>query len=138
MDIASGAPEQHPTVLPLADSGPGISPVAWVTPVTGGLTGPTYDGRSYVGTQAEDVTSGTAACAAAMSDGMTAETDRRHGYQAQALPLGGHIGDQPVIPAVPDASLPPAQSYDYPWPADEPVPASAGLATYPNTGDQPQ
>jgi|ERR1017187_10406853 hypothetical protein len=121
-DIATGTYSEAPSVLPL-DPSPataGVTPVAAApspadqTPV-----------MPYAAMFAEQRQQGEADCAAAMSAGMAAELDRRSGYQAQALPLGSHIGDDLVLPAVPTNAVPPAMSDLYPWSGQEPTPADA-------------
>ena len=127
MKIATGTPEDHPTPLPYS---PG-DPLAGVTPRTPVASGPADAGplqggvRDLTGERLAQLAAGEADAGAAMAAGMAAEGDRRSGYQAQALPLGSHIGDDLVLPAVPTNAVPPAMSDLYPWSGQEPTPADA-------------
>jgi hypothetical protein len=145
LDISTGQLTDHDSgVLPLQDTGPGITALAGQTPTAAIVPDNRTDPTSYgavldtTAMNLAQMAAGEADCRAAQTTGMTAENDRRAGYQAQVLPLGGHAGDQLAIPLVPDAATPPAMSDLYPWPGQEPAPASAGLAAYPNTGNEPQ
>ena len=99
MRIETGAQEDHPTPLPLQDTGPGITALAGVT-ATGasGTQGGVFDATAAFGEQAA---AGAADVAAAMSAGMTAETDRRQHYAQDVLPQGASYGDAMTLPDVP-------------------------------------
>jgi hypothetical protein len=138
--IETGTPEDHPTPLPIDDSAtPGVQRLTAIQP--GQLSGPTYDARDTTGEFQEQMHADAAMVAAAQSSGETAEHDRRAGYQAQALPLGGHIGDGMTMPPSPldpgvgslgsGETLPAGAFYD--------APREGAPETYlANTGDQPQ
>ena len=114
MDIATGQPESHPTPLPLdASMSPGVAPPTPIQP--GALSGPTYPGLDTTAMFQEQMAAGEADCRAAQATGQDARNQMLSGYQAQALPLGGQIGDDLAIPVVPDQATPPAQSFGYPW-----------------------
>lgn len=135
-DIATGTYTDALSLLPLdASASPataGVTPIA-STPSPADQT----PVMPYTSMLAEDMAAGEADCRAAQAAGMDARNAMLGHYQAQALPLGGQLGDNLVIPLVADSSVPPANSDLYPWPADEPVPAAAGMDWY-NTGDEPK
>jgi hypothetical protein len=122
--IETGAPETHESVLPLdASASPGV---ATPTPrIPGGSEqGGVMPTTAMFGEQAA---AGTADCAAAMSLGMGADSDRRGRYAASMSPLGASYGDALPLPEVPDNTLPAAASYGYPYPGLEPTEAAAGF-----------
>jgi hypothetical protein len=126
--IATGTAEQHETPLPYSPPDDGL---AGVTARAPGASGPPDAGvlvtgvRDLTGERLAQLAAGEADIASAQASGMAAEGDRRSGYQAQALPLGSHIGDDLVLPAVPTNAVPPAMSDLYPWSGQEPTPADA-------------
>ena len=136
LDIPTGVTTGHGNVVEALHDGSGITAVAGVTPVAGQLTpadqGPVFDAQAQ---QADIIASGAADVAAVQASGMDARTAMLGHYEAQAMPLGGAIGDPMSLPPVPDNALPPAQSDEYPWAADEPVPAGAPVAYV--SGDVP-
>jgi hypothetical protein len=126
-DIATGTYSDADPVLPLADTGSGITALAGVTPVAGQLTPADQTPEmNYTAMLTADMAAGEADARAAQASAMAAEDSRRRGYEAQAIPLGGQIGDNLVMPVVPDNAVVAASSDDYPWPGDEPLPSSAG------------
>jgi hypothetical protein len=127
MDIASGNAEQHPSLLPY-DPGlsPGLAPPTAIAP--GQLTGPTVDAADTVGQQQERLSALEADCRAAQAAGMAAETDRRHHYGQDILPLGAAYGDAMDLPPVPPNVVPAEGSDLYPWSGMEPTPAGTGFA----------
>lgn len=107
-DIATGVTTPHdPGVLPLQDTGSGIDAVAAVTPVTPGLPSNRFDPAAQggvfetAGDQRDRYTAMEAGARAGQAAGQAAENDRRNHYQAQALPLGGRIGDGMTMPPSP-------------------------------------
>lgn len=120
MRIADGQPEQHPAPLPVDSS---VHQVAPQTPVATAPTGPTIPGRDTTGEYQQQQAAGVADVRAAQQAGMAAEHDRRGRYAGQ---VGSDYGDAVALPVAPDNAVPPAGSYGYPWPGDEPVPAGAG------------
>ena len=125
-NVADGSYSEAPSVLPLEAS---ASPaVAGVTPVAGQLTpSDQTPGRDLTGERLGQLASYEQDITAAQHAGMGAEHDRRAGYQAQALPLGGQIGDVVDLPLVPDAATPAVQSDLYPYAGMEPTPAGVGF-----------
>jgi hypothetical protein len=102
MDIATGQPQDHPSLLPLDATG--LPAVAEVTPATPVASGPADAGPLQGGVMpttamfGEQAAAGTADAAAAMHAGMSAETDRRAGYAAGMLPVGASYGDTMDLP----------------------------------------
>jgi hypothetical protein len=90
--ISTGTPEDHPTPLPVdASATPGVAPPT-----------PRFPSGNEQGGWLTD-TSGvdfTAEAAAAMAEGMAADSGRRTGYQADMLPLAASYGDEMVLPPV--------------------------------------
>ncbi len=124
MDIATGTPEDHPSLLPLdASTSPGVAPGSPVVP--GQLAGPTIPARDAAAELSSLMAGQLAEATAAQAAGMSAEHDRRAGYEAQVT-AGGQIGTNVVLPVVADDAIVPASSDQYPWPGDEPLPSSAG------------
>ena len=101
MRVETGAQEDHPTPLPLQDTGPGITPLAEVT-ATGasGTQGGVFDATANFADQRDQ---GEADVRAAQAAGMTAETDRRQHYATDVLPQGAMYGDLMDLPPVPEA-----------------------------------
>jgi hypothetical protein len=135
--IATGETESHPgsgaTPLPY-DPGlsPGVAPPTMI--VMGQLSGPTVPGRDTTGEYQSQMAAAEAECHAAQSAGMSAENDRRAGYDRSILPAGATYGDTMTIPPVPDNAVPPAMSDAYPYAGMEPTPAGAGFF---HGGDEP-
>ena len=128
MEIATGRPETHETPLPLDEGqSPGVAPE---TPVAGQLSGPTYDARDTTAEFQDQRAAVEADCRAAQAAGMGAREAMLAHYQAQALPLGGHIGDDLPLPPVAVNAVPAMSSDLYPWQGEEPTPAGAGLDFY--------
>jgi hypothetical protein len=90
VDIATGAAEQHPNVLPL-------NPQPAPDPVT-----PRFPGGAEQGGVLGDISGVdfTGEASAAMAAGMSADADRRAGYAAGMAPLGGSTGDEMSLPGV--------------------------------------
>jgi hypothetical protein len=109
----------------------GITPVAaWPSPAEA------QGGVADTAGQQQDRLSGYGGdCATAIHAGMTAEDGRRQHYEAQQMPVGGHLGDVLTLPAVPTNAVPPSQSDDYPYSGMEPTPTGAGMAD--TTGNLP-
>jgi hypothetical protein len=131
MDIASGRPEGHESLLPLDASG--IPAVAPVTPVFGQLTPadqtPAFDAAAD---QVGRLGGYEADIRAAQATGQNARNAMLSHYGADVLPVGASYGDPMALPVVPDNALPPASSGGYPYSGDEPVvPPSAGFPGYP-------
>ena len=115
MDIATGHPEDHPTVLPLAEAGnPGVAPPTSIVP--GQLHGPTYDGRDTTGEYQSFMSEQEAECRQAQSAGQAAENNRRAHYAGDILPLGAACGDPMSLPPVPANAVPAENSELYPFP----------------------
>jgi hypothetical protein len=129
VDIATGQPESHPTVLP-AD--PSASPGVARPPVTAGQQSPADQGGVFdgAGFQQDRLTAYESDWHSAQAAGMAAETGRRTFYEQDIRPQGASYGIEMQLPDVPSAALPPAQGFGYPWPGDEPVPAPEGLPAY--------
>ena len=116
MRIETGAAEDHPTLLPLdASMTPGVAPVTQTAGSAPGQGGVMDTTGMYQAQTAE----AEAEVRAAQLAGQAAEDDRRSRYQAQALPVGGSIGDAMDLPPVP-ANAVTAESY--PKDGDEPIP----------------
>jgi hypothetical protein len=101
MEIATGTAEQHPTPLPYdAALSPALAqptPIASGAPVQGAV-------RDTTGEFQSQMTEGAADCRAAQAAAQDARNAMLGHYQAQALPLGGHIGDAMALPSgYPDA-----------------------------------
>jgi hypothetical protein len=92
MEIATGRPEEHPTPLPLQDSGPGITPLAGL-PVTSGSGTEQGGVRDTAGERLSALAAAEADVRAAQAAGMSAEHDRRAHYAADILPIGAAYGD---------------------------------------------
>ncbi len=147
LDISTGQLADHDSgVLPLATSGSGIDAVGGVTPVTGALSGPTYPGIAPM--YDDQIAADLADCRAAQAAGMSAENDRRSHYQAQALPLGGEIGDGMTFPPNPldpgvgslgsGETVPWGTFYDPPRPGAPETSADLGTSYQGNTGNEPK
>jgi hypothetical protein len=122
--IETGQPESHPTPLAYDPAAtPGVQRPTQAFP--GNELGEQGGVAPTTGMFAEQAAAGTADCSAAMSSGMSADGARRDHY-AGTLATGSY-GDQPVIPDVPAAALPPASSSGYPYAGMEPTPAAAGF-----------
>jgi hypothetical protein len=67
-----------------------------------------------------------AECRTALDAGMTAENDRRAHYAGVAAGYAGQDGggDLMDLPPVPAGAVPPAGSFLYPKPGDEPFPGA--------------
>lgn len=128
-DIATGASGPTPDAV---QPSPRDSGLAGTTPVTPGLPGdrtwPGAQGGVFdaAGQQAWIIKHVEADARAAQATAMDARDAMLAHYQAQTIPIGGQLGDDLVMPVVPDNALVPASSDQYPWPGDEPVPSSAG------------
>jgi hypothetical protein len=130
-EIATGTYTSADSLLPLQTEGSGISPLAEITPVAS-APDPQQAQSGVMPTTAmlsEQMAAGEADVRAAQASAMSAEDRRRGHYQAQAMPVGGHVGDVLTLPDVPANAVPPAMSDDYPYAGLEPTPAGAGLAT---------
>jgi len=147
LDISTGQLADHDSgVLPLATSGSGIDATGGVTPVTGALTGPTYPGIAPM--YDDQIAADLADCRAAQSAGMDARDTMLSHYQAQAMPLGGEIGDGMTMPPNPlDPGVgslgsgetdPFGSFYDPPRPGATETSTAAGTTYMGNTGDQPK
>lgn len=102
MDLATGQPESHPSVLSIdAATTPGVAPP---TPVAGGLSGPTSPARDTVAEFQDQQAAGEADCRRAQAARMAAETDRRHHY-------AGVYGDTMTLPTVPEDASGPAADF---------------------------
>jgi hypothetical protein len=126
-DIATGTSSAADSLLPLQETGSGITPVAGVTPTSASGTeqGGVMPTTAMFGEQAQ---AGAADVRAAQASAMSAEDSRRDHYQAQQMPIGGSIGDGMTLPDVPPAAVPPAMSDQYPYAGLEPTPAGAGVS----------
>lgn len=128
-DIATGTYTDADAVQPLQTSGSGIDAVGGVTPRTPVASGPADSGplqggvMDTVGMLAADTAAGVADARAAMQTAMSARDAALAHYGAQALPLGGAIGDQVDLPPVPENAVPPSDSFLMPYSGDEPTPA---------------
>ena len=124
MHISTGTQEDHPTPLPLDDSGlPGVAPVT-ATAASGTQQGGVMDATSMFAEQRDQ---GEADVRAAQAFGMSAETGRRDHYSQDVLPQGASYGDPMNIPPVPANAVPAEDSYLYPYSGMEPTPAAAGF-----------
>lgn len=142
-DPATGITTPHGDVVQaLQPDGPGITPVMPPTAVAASTGPDRLDAASYGGvfdataSLTAQMAQQTAEATAAQSAGMDARDSMLSHYEAQAMPLGGQIGDNLVLPVVPDNAVIASSSDDYPWPGDEPVPSSAGPGYY--GGDEPK
>ena len=123
MDIATGAPEDHPTPLPY-DAG--ASP-ALARPTTfDSAPSPVNQVGVFDATaeQSGRLSGYEADCRAAQATGQNARNSMLAAYEAGIRPLGAMYGDQPQLPVVPDNAVPPSSSFLYPFSGDEPVPAA--------------
>ena len=102
MDIATGSAESHPTPLALNPQ-PAPDPV---TPRFPGASGPSDAGpqvggvRDTTGERLAQLAAGEAEWAAAQSAGMSADSGRRTGYEADMSPLAASYGDLMGLPDV--------------------------------------
>jgi hypothetical protein len=120
LDIATGRPEGHPSLLPY-DAG--LSPAVAPPPLTAGqLSGPTVPGASFP--YADQVAADEAACQQAQAVGQDAR-NAMLGHYGQG---GGAFADAVVLPPVPANAVPSELSDLYPYAGMEPTPAGTGFA----------
>jgi hypothetical protein len=121
--IETGAPEDHPTPLPLDTS---ATPA--VVAATPRFPSGTEQGgvRDLAGERLSQLAASEAECAAAQTFGMSADGGRRQHYVAAMEPVGASATDEMALPPVPDNALPAAASYGYPYAGMEPTAAAAG------------
>jgi hypothetical protein len=122
VDIATGQPEGHPSLLPLDSSGnPAIAPPT----MTAGQQTPAMQGAVFdtTGDQAGRLGGYESDIRAAQAAGMGAENDRRGHFHQDILPVGAAYGDLMALPEVPGNAVPAASSYGYSGTGDEPLPA---------------
>jgi len=127
VDIASGRPESHDSLLPYdASQSPatarptsiasGPSPVNQV-----GVFDATADQAGRLGGYEADAR-------AAMHAGQNARNDMLAHYQEAILPVGSAYGDPVDLPVVPANAVPASLSDLYPYSGMEPTPATTGFA----------
>lgn len=97
MKISAGTPEDHPTPLPLdASATPAVA-----APTPRFPSGSEQGGvRDLAGERLSQLAASAAECAAAQQAGMSADNDRRAGYQGDMLPLAAEYGDLMGLPPV--------------------------------------
>jgi hypothetical protein len=135
-DIATGASGPTPDAVQPSPRDSGLAGITPRTPVASGPadSGPLVGGvMPTVSMFGEQAAAGTADCAAAQATAMDARNAMLAHYQAQALPMGGQIGDALPVPLVPDAAEPATDTDLYPYAGQEPTPAGVGFYH----GDQP-
>ena len=126
MDIATGQPESHDSLLPYdASQSPatarptsiasGPSPVNQV-----GVFDATADQAGRLGGYEADAR-------AAMHAGQNARNDMLAHYQEAILPVGSAYGDAMSLPPVPPNAVPTESSDAYPYSGMEPTPAGVGF-----------
>ena len=126
MDIASGRPESHDSLLPYdASQSPatarptsiasGPSPVNQV-----GVFDATAEQAGRLGGYEADAR-------AAMHAGQNARNAMLAHYGQDILPIGAAYGDPMALPPVPANAVPSENSDLYPWSGTEPVPSTVGF-----------
>jgi hypothetical protein len=126
MRIETGAPESHPSPLPLDESqSPGVAPPTAIAsaPSPGNQVGvfdATADQSARLGGYEADIRG-------AQATGMAAEHQRRQHYGEAVLPQGASYGDAVTLPPVAANAVPTEGSDAYPWSGTEPVPATVGF-----------
>jgi hypothetical protein len=121
VDIATGQPESHQSLLPL-DAHPAVAhPTATAGQQTPGMQGGVFD---TAGDQAARLGGYEVDIRAAQAAGMGAEHDRRAHFAQDVLPVGAAHGDPMALPVVPGNAVPAASSYGYSGTGDEPLPAA--------------
>jgi hypothetical protein len=126
MDIATGQPESHDSLLPYdASQSPATarptsiasapSPVNQV-----GVFDATADQSARLSAYESDAR-------AAMQAGMDARTSMLGHYQQAILPVGSAYGDAMSLPPVPPNAVPTEASDAYPYSGMEPTPAGVGF-----------
>jgi hypothetical protein len=101
-DIATGTCTEAPSVLPLQDTGSGITPLAAPTPVaTAPSAADQTPARDLTGERLGQLAASAADWSAAMTAGMGASQDRRQHYGSDVGQHGGAYGDAMVVPQSP-------------------------------------
>lgn len=117
-DIATGVSGPTPDAIQPSAGGSGVADPVSVASVPSPAD--QTPARDLTGERLSQLAAEESAISAAQHAGISAEHDRRAGYQAQALPLGGRIGDPVNLPEVPEQATGAAGGFLYPQPPDTP------------------